>query len=280
VRINYLIPTKNESESITHLIESIRKVSEDNNYLYDIFLVDDSDDDTIEKATKLNAHIIRGLGQGLGASMLKGFGSCLKIPADFILTLDSDGQVDVSEIPIFVNTALEQKADVVISSRFLRPDLIKYRYPFINLIGNRVLVLILRLATGFSFTDSHGGLRLMRPETLRNLSLIGKHTYVQETLIHFVRSGYQIIELPSQWLPREHSDSRVIASIPKYIRRTLPGLLYLMHFHYLLYSITILSLIFNISSLYLAGLLTVIATFIHNKRNQAISIDSFETDLK
>jgi len=152
---------------------------------------------------------------------------------DFVVSLDADGQVDLAELPRFVATALDRGADAVISSRFLGKECFDYPYPLVNWIGNRILVGILRLATGHKFTDSHGGLRVMRARALRGLRLIGRHTYVQETLIQMERAGFRIVELPSRWRPRLHGDSRVLHSIFRYVVRTLPSLLYYLGAHLL-----------------------------------------------
>lgn len=174
--------------------------------------------------------------------MLKGLSLARSKNPDWVLSLDSDGQVDPQEIPDFLNASASCEADVVLSSRFLNSNHLEYSYPLVNWLGNRILVGILRLATWYPFTDSHGGIRLMRPEATDNLMLIGRHTYVQETLIQMHRQNFKIIEVPSRWRERRHGDSRVLASIFRYIRRTLPALLFHLRAHWLLLTLTFVCL--------------------------------------
>jgi glycosyltransferase involved in cell wall biosynthesis len=234
IKITFILPTKNEELTVGDLIQEIKVLSKKNNWISEVIVVDDSSDQTEIVALKYGADVFKGHNKGLGYSMLLGLSKALCRNSDWVVSLDTDGQVVVSEIPFFIQKATTDGIDVLISSRFLSRGLIKYVYPNINWFGNRILVFILRLSTGFKFTDSHGGIRLMRPWALDGLSLIGRHTYVQETLIHFIRNKLIVKEMPSQWNQRTSGDSRILKSILKYIYRTLPGLLYLMRIHYLL----------------------------------------------
>jgi hypothetical protein len=84
---------------------------------------------------------------------------------------------------------------------------------------------MLRRITGLPLTDSHGGLRAMRPEVVRNQEIIGTYTYVQETIIDALKKGFRIFEVPSAWRPRRSGGSRVVGSISRYVMYTLPVLL-------------------------------------------------------
>jgi hypothetical protein len=74
-------------------------------------------------------------------------------------------------------------------------------------------------------TDSHGGIRAMRPEVAAELDMFGTHTYVQESIIDAAEKGFRIKEIPSVWRKREVGTSRVVKSIPRYVFYTLPILL-------------------------------------------------------
>jgi hypothetical protein len=106
----------------------------------------------------------------------------------------------------------------------------------------------LRRLTGLPLTDSHGGIRAMVPDVVRELQLIGSHTYVQETIIDAVEKGFRVVELPSVWRKRAFGTSRVVRNIPKYIAYTLPVLLLRSGQH--------------IRALYTTGLLLFIGAFI------------------
>ncbi len=226
MNIALVIPTKNEADTIGHLIDEIKsKCNEFGFENVQIIITDDSRDKTREIARSKGAVIVVGGGKGLGSAMYKGLKESLKFNPDIIYSLDADGQVDLNEIRTFKEALVENNADLVLGSRFKKKDLIKYEYKFINRTGIKVLVRILNYLTGLSLTDSHGGIRAMKPEVVESLEIIGTHTYVQEAIIDAYENGYKVIEVPSAWLKREHGKSRVVLSIPKYIFYTLPVLI-------------------------------------------------------
>ena len=124
-----------------------------------------------------------------------------------------------------MNPILKDRADLVVGSRFKDKGLVGYDYPFINRSGIRILVFILRKLTGLPLTDSHGGFRAMRSDVVKELELIGTHTYVQECVIDAVEKGFRVEEIASVWNKRNHGKSRIVRSIPKYVFYTLPILI-------------------------------------------------------
>lgn len=222
-----VVPTKNEENTVAAVIAEIREAFALLKYdRVTIVIVDDSTDGTREIARKNGAHVVNGGGDGLGAAMYRGLKEALYFDPTVIVAIDGDGQTDAkTEIPVFLKPIEEDRADLVVGSRFQREGLVGYRYRFLNLMGTRLLVWILRRLTGLPLTDSHGGIRAMVPDVIRELQLIGTHTYVQETILDASEKGFRIIELASVWRKREFGTSRVVGNIPKYIAYTLPVLL-------------------------------------------------------
>lgn len=221
--VSFVIPTKNEEATINEVILSVKANVEHAGYiLREIVVVDDSEDSTRRLASEAGAIVVSGESRGLGHAMLIGLKRSLQGSPDCVVSLDSDGQVDLSEIPKFIDALDTNGADLVLGSRFLNDHLIEYDYPAINRFGTRVLSWILRRATGLNLTDSHGGIRAMRPEVIKKLKLLGRHTYVQETIIDAHENGFKVIEIPSKWKKRDFGQSRVVRSIPRYVLYTLP----------------------------------------------------------
>jgi glycosyltransferase involved in cell wall biosynthesis len=232
-RVAFVLPAKNEEATIAEVIDGLSEIAVREGWRFQVIVADDSEDKTAAIASSLGARVVDGGRVGLGQAVMRGLTAALEFSPDWVFSLDCDGQVDVNELPQFLAAALREQADVVLSSRFLAGRQIEYAYPTVNWLGNRILVAILRLSTGFKFTDSHGGIRLMRASVLPGLKLLGRHTYVQETLVQMHRSGARIIELPSRWKRREVGESRVVHSVIRYGVRTLPALLYWLRLHYL-----------------------------------------------
>jgi glycosyltransferase involved in cell wall biosynthesis len=221
-----VIPTRNEEHTVRGVIAEVREAFAGLPYDVKILITDDSTDATRAIARDCGARVVNGGGEGLGTAMYRGLKEALYLDPAVILSIDGDGQTDAkTEIPLFVQPILENRADLVLGSRFARAGLVGYHYKSINMMGTRVLTWILRRLTGLPLTDSHGGIRAMVPDVARELQIIGSHTYVQETIIDAYEKGFRILELPSVWRKRNFGKSRVVGSIPRYIAYTLPVLL-------------------------------------------------------
>jgi len=242
-QICIVLPSKNEGKVIKKVINEINDVFQVNGYNKPTVIVsDDSNDNTRKIAKSAGAIVINGGGKGLGFAMYQGLKHSLNFNPALILSCDSDGQIDLSEIPSFIKAIKNDEADLVLGSRFIQSNLVHYKYRWINRLGVIVLSRILRSFTGLKLTDSHGGLRCMKPEVIQELEMIGTHTYVQETIIDASEKGFRIKEIPSVWKKREVGKSKVVGSIPTYIFYTLPILIIRSKQHIKwLYSIGIIS---------------------------------------
>lgn len=237
-----VIPTRNEENSILAVIEEIRSAFVGLRYdRVEVLLTDDSSDNTRKLAKSVGAHVVSGGGEGLGTAMFRGLKEALRFDPDVIVAIDGDGQTDAKvEIPRFLEEIENDRAELVLGSRFKETGLVKYQYRTVNRLGTRMLVFLLNRKTGLKLTDSHGGIRAMTAPVVEELQMLGSHTYVQETIIDAAEKGFRIVELPSAWRVREHGKSRVVGSIPKYVFYTLPVILLRSGYHIrLLYSIGI-----------------------------------------
>lgn len=90
--VNVIIPTRNEP-AIDKLIPRILP------YGYEVVVVDDSDDDTADKAIKAGARVIKGRRKGLAQAVIDGIN---QTDSEFIVVCDGDGQHPPDLIPTVV----------------------------------------------------------------------------------------------------------------------------------------------------------------------------------
>ena len=227
-KLAVVLLTKNEEVTIETTLSKIKsfvenKISPNASF----YLIDDSNDRTPEIARQQGFTVVSAGQKGLGWAYYSGIQSISNVDNyDLILTMDGDGQAVVDEIPAFLNAINEAGADMIVGSRFLNQDLVEYRYPKINRVGVRLLSKYISLMTDQKFTDSHGGIRIMKGSVAKGLKIFGKHTYVQESIVDAVERGYKVIEIPSRWTVRLNGRSKVVDDIPKYIINTAPYLFY------------------------------------------------------
>ncbi len=223
---------KNEEKIIARTLDELNKALRQIPALrHQLFLCDDSEDQTAEIARGRGVTIIPGSGKGLGWSYYLALYLLAQQPFEAIITADSDGQADWSEIPYFYKE-FKKGYDLVVGSRFLKAHSISYNYSWINFIGVKILSFIITVSALKKFTDSHGGLRIISASAAKDINFLGGYSYVQETIIDLALRGFQIKELPSKWSKRAHGKSRVVHSRLKYMRAMAAPLFLRMKIHW------------------------------------------------
>jgi len=150
---------------------------------------------------------------GVGAAMRTGINYAKKIRPDILVTLDGDGQHDPNDIPRLIKPILSGEADFVIGSRRLEND---HHMKLINLIGNRILNLIVSMFIRTKINDSQSGFRVLNQKSIMALNLEGDKTYVQEMIIDLSLKGKKIKEVSIETKHRNHGKSKVTSNIIDY----------------------------------------------------------------
>ena len=253
-----LILTKNEEHSIGCLIDDLNSVLKNLPELNaKLFLCDDSTDKTTEIAKQKGVQVIKGKGRGLGWSYYFALYT-LSHSSDFenIITIDGDGQTNLLELPIFYNE-LNKGYDLIVGSRFLKKEAISYPYAKINFFGVKALSWIITLSCFQKFTDSHGGLRVMKNSVAKKIKFLGSYSYVQESIITAKEGDFKVKELPSRWNKRKFGESRVAHSKWKYLKNMIGPLFLRMRAHYLFLIIALCLSLHNVLYMSLALLFAV-----------------------
>ena len=159
------IPAFNEEHTIAKLVLEAQKH-------VDVVLVcdDGSTDSTAEIAERMGADVIRhDRNLGYGAALKTLFTVARELNADVLVTLDGDGQHDPSEIPSLVDPVLENKADIVLGSRFLNKEngVPRYRRWGIQLISK-----LTGAVSNHRFLDAQCGFRVYGRKALNGLDLV------------------------------------------------------------------------------------------------------------
>ena len=253
-----VIFAKNEERAIGRVIDDLKTVLKTVPELNGkLFLCDDSMDKTAEIAENKGVEVIKGSGRGLGWSYYLTLYLLLnqrKERFDSIITVDGDGQTDLSEAPCFYRE-FKKGYDLIVGSRFLKKKSISYNYSKVNFIGVKILASVITVSALRRFSDSHGGLRVMGASVAGNMNFLGGHSYVQETIIDSANRGFKIKELASAWHRRPYGESRVVRSKIKYIKAMAWPLLVRTRIHGLvaLISLTVFILSGNFFSACLFG---------------------------
>ncbi len=173
--LSFVIPARNEAESLVRLIHEIKKVCEWHEYEYEVVIVDDgSTDATWAEIVRLGAAHVNLSGirfrrnYGKGPALVAGFKTAR---GDVVFTMDADLQDNPEDVPEFV-AALEQGLDIVVGWRRTRQDRPVKR--MLSRIFNATVSLV-----GLKLHDHNCGFKCFRREALENMHLYGDmHRYM------------------------------------------------------------------------------------------------------
>ena len=177
MNISVVIPLYNEQESISELVAWIAKVMYDNNFTYEIVIVDDgSTDGSWDEIRKLTEEYgsIRALrfrrNYGKSAALFCGF---REAEGDVVFTMDADLQDSPDEIPAMYKMIVNDGFDLVSGWKKERHDPITKTIPskFYNWVG--------RVTTGIGLHDMNCGLKAYRRDVVKSIEVYGEmHRYI------------------------------------------------------------------------------------------------------
>jgi len=190
-----LLPAYNEANHIGQLIDQIQHVKNNLPNLVILVVNDGSSDQTGPIAQRNGAVVLsHPRNQGVGAAFRTGIEWALKEGFDYLLHMDSDGQISPSDIPSLTNPVINGEFDLALGSRFKQG-----RRP-LNMSPWKAWALytaarIIGLLTGYNLSDISCGFRCMNREVMQNLKPHFNYDYIQESLIQALAMRPHLIEV-------------------------------------------------------------------------------------
>ncbi len=219
MRAVVVVPTYNERESLPAFVEKLRQSACD----VDALIVDDnSPDGTGRLADELSVSsggritvLHRQAKEGLGRAYVAGFSHALDMGYDVVLQMDADLSHDPSYIRAFLERI--QDCDLVLGSRYVH-GICVVNWDFRRLLLSKMATRYVQIVTGMRFTDTTGGFKCWRAETLRAIGLkrvfSNGYLFQIEMTYRAFRKKYTIAEIPiifyERNLGRSKMDWRII----------------------------------------------------------------------
>ena len=176
--ISVIVPLYNEAESLPELEEWIKRVMDENNYTYEIIMVDDgSIDDSwnvIQNLHKNNLSV-KGIkfqrNYGKSAALNEGF----KIAkGEVVITMDADLQDSPDEIPELRKILLDEDFDIVSGWKKKR-----YDSTLSKNLPSKLFNAATRKASGIYLHDFNCGLKAYKNKVVKNIEVYGEmHRYI------------------------------------------------------------------------------------------------------
>jgi glycosyltransferase involved in cell wall biosynthesis len=138
---------------------------------------------------------------GHGYALRVGYALCIELGAQYVVTLDADGQNDPAEIPVMLQPLVDDQADFVVASRRLGQDTTTDR---MRKAGVLFFSAVMSVMGGTKLTDTSNGYRALRVTMLEDVAhrLTQSQYQTAELLIVCMKRGWRVTERPTVWLPR------------------------------------------------------------------------------
>lgn len=122
---------------------------------------------------------------------------------------DADLQFAPEEIPALLAPLRENRADLVVGSRFLRgADRTGYTFSFFRDVGNRVLNRFVSGMAGTPISDVTTGMKAWTREAIWKIRFRdNRFVYEMEVVLRAARSGLRIVQIPVKYLSRQGGHS-------------------------------------------------------------------------
>ncbi|MFL9484251.1 glycosyltransferase family 2 protein [Chitinophagaceae bacterium LWZ2-11] len=176
--ISIIIPLLNEEESLPELCSWIERVVKENNYSYEVILIDDGSTDNswdvIEKIARQN-NCFKGIkmqrNYGKSAALNEGFRAA---QGDVVITMDADMQDSPDEIPELRNMIVEGGYDLVSGWKKKR-----YDNKLTKNIPSKIFNAAARWNSGIQLHDFNCGLKAYRKKVVKCIEVFGEmHRYI------------------------------------------------------------------------------------------------------
>jgi dolichol-phosphate mannosyltransferase len=220
MKIVIIIPTYNERENILPLINALQEQFVRIPHDMHILVVDDTSPDgtadvvRAECAKASNVFLLTGRKQGLGAAYIRGMKHAIGVlGADAVMEMDADLSHKPEDVPRLIE-ALDQGADLVIGSRYVRGGKIPEDWGFLRRMNSKWGNVFARYVAGMhAVRDCTAGFRAIRASVVKAIDLdaLGVQGYAfQIALLHEALMNHaRVREVPVEFVDRTRGSTKL-----------------------------------------------------------------------
>lgn len=178
MNISVIVPLLNEAESLPELNEWIVRIMNENNFSYEVIMIDDGSTDESWKIIEdlhANNPCLKGIkfrrNYGKSAALNVGFEAC---QGDVVITMDADLQDSPDEIPGLFKMISEEGYDLVSGWKKVR-----YDSKIAKNIPSKFFNWTTRRMSGIYLHDFNCGLKAYRHDVVKSIEVYGEmHRYI------------------------------------------------------------------------------------------------------
>lgn len=210
-RILIIIPAYNEEGNILKVYKSIINYNKKYKTNYNVIVINDcSLDKTSEICHKNNIPIIDLVHNlGIGGAVQTGYKYAFMNNYDIAVQFDGDGQHNIEYVKKIVGPIINNKADMVIGSRFIE-NVNTFQSTFMRRFGIKIISSFIKLFTKKRIYDTTSGFRACGKEVIEKF----KNNYPIEypepiSTVELLKDGYNIDEVSVKMNERKNGYSSI-----------------------------------------------------------------------
>jgi dolichol-phosphate mannosyltransferase len=226
-----IIPTYNEKENITAMLDKVMSLDVD----FDVLVVDDNSPDGTadlvkeKQTTHTRIHLLEnGEKNGLGTAYIAGFKWCLARSYAYIFEMDCDFSHNPEDLIRLYNELSKDNFDLVVGSRYVGNVVNVVNWPMGRVLLSYFASAYVRFFTRMKLSDATAGFvgyssKLLNTIDLDKIQFRG-YAFQIEMKYTAYRLGFSIKEIPIIFTDRTAGESKMNGSI---IKEALFGVLWL-----------------------------------------------------
>jgi glycosyltransferase involved in cell wall biosynthesis len=212
-----VMPALNEAETVARVIAAVPPHIVGISDIRVVVVDDGSTDETRLRAEAAGALVVSNpASRGLANAFRTATREALRLGADVMVHLDSDGQHDPAAIPSLIAPIVGQQADIVVGVRSLKHA---DEMSPVRRYGNRLGSALFRWLLGVKVDDFTSGYRAFGRDALLHLNITSDYTHTLETLVQAAQKRLRVAQVSVPVREREHGQSRMTKNVVRYVGR-------------------------------------------------------------
>lgn len=184
------MPTYNNAKTLAPLLENLQQLN-----AYIIVVNDGSTDETqniIDRFTGIHS-ISYSPNKGKGLALRRGFSAAVSLGYQYAISIDSDGQHFVKDIPAFLESLEKNPGALIIGARNMEQSSVPGKSSFGHSFSN----FWYRVETGIRLPDTQSGFRLYPVQRLNSMTFITRRFEFEiEVIVRAAWRGIPVTSVP------------------------------------------------------------------------------------
>ncbi len=211
-KVLLIIPAYNEEANILKTVNTIKDYNKKNNTNYDILVINDGSKDNTSNICHNNniktIDLVHNL--GIGGAVQSGYKYAYYNNYDIAVQFDGDGQHDVNYVKNIIDPIIDNKADFVIGSRFIKKQKDNFQSTTARRIGINMISFFMRIVSHKKIYDTTSGFRACNKQIIENFANDYPLEYPEPiSTVELIKKGYKVCEVPVKMNDREGGTSSI-----------------------------------------------------------------------